>query len=164
MNSSLEGQESVSGIRHFEDAAKPVFRQIPDLQYLQLWWNRTEIEFCNDDIVDDDGRLWRLIESRREKVLGASVKIRVRGQRRPVEVEGHRESLRKTFLSSRDRSGLVSVMGDSRPPETSMNGEEGIEEGKKGREPRLSSSLWGRGDKQEKGKRREEKESRGSLA
>jgi fructose-specific component phosphotransferase system IIB-like protein len=38
--------------------------------------------------------------------------------------------LRKMFLNRPDRSGLVSVMGDSRPPETSMNGRKGLKKGR----------------------------------
>lgn len=95
MDSSLEGQEGVAGIGHLEDTAKAIFCEVADLQDLQVRGHRAQVELCDDNIIDDDRGLGGFIERGREQILGASVKTRVRHQRRPVEVERHAHALRK---------------------------------------------------------------------
>jgi len=89
LNPCFEGQEGVPGIAHLEYAAKAILGQIPYLEYLQVGRDGAEIELVHEDVVDDDGRLGRLIEGGGEHLLGAQVELGVCRQRRPVEVEGH---------------------------------------------------------------------------
>lgn len=89
LHSRFERQEGVPGIAHLEDAPKPVLGQVTNLKDLQIWRHGPQVELCDDDVVDDDGRLRRLVQGRRQEVAGALIEPRVRRQRRPVEVEGH---------------------------------------------------------------------------
>lgn len=89
LDSCFEGQESVSGIAHFEYAAKPVFGQVPDLQNLQVRRDRAEVELIDEDVIDDDGRLGRFVQRRGQELLRSGVEGGVCCQRGPVEVESH---------------------------------------------------------------------------
>ena len=91
LDSCFEGQEGVARVAHLEDAAKPVFGKIPNLQYLQIRRDGTQIQLADEDIIDDNRRLRVLIERGREHLLRAQVELGVCRQRRPVEVEGHGE-------------------------------------------------------------------------
>lgn len=62
LDSSLERQEGVAGIRHFEDPAKAVLCEVADLEDLQVGGHRAQVELCDDNIIDDDGRLGGFIE------------------------------------------------------------------------------------------------------
>ena len=87
----FQGQEGVPGIAHLEDAAEAVLGKVPDLQDFQIRRDRSEVQLADEDVIDDDGRLRRLIERGGEHLLRAQVELGVCRQRRPVEVEGHRE-------------------------------------------------------------------------
>lgn len=89
--SGLEGQESIAGITHFEDAAKPILGQVADFENLEVRRDGAQVELANEDVIDDDGRLGRLVEGLRQEVARATVEVGVSRERRPVEVEGHVE-------------------------------------------------------------------------
>lgn len=57
----LEGQEGVAGIRHFEDAPKAILGQVANLEYLQLGRGGAQVQLGDNDVVDDDGGLGRLV-------------------------------------------------------------------------------------------------------
>ena len=82
----LEGQEGIAGVRHFENASEPVLCQVANLQYLQLGRGGAQVQLGDDDVVDDDRRLGRLVQGGGEHVAGAR---RVCDKRGPVEVESH---------------------------------------------------------------------------
>jgi len=94
LDSRSEGQEGVAAVAHLEDAAEAVLGQVANLEDLQLWWHGAEIELCDEDVIDDDRGLWRLIEGCREQVSGALVKVLVGREGRPVEVESHGAGVR----------------------------------------------------------------------
>lgn len=89
MDSGLEGQERIPRIAHLENSPESILCQIPNLQYLQVRRDTPQIQLVDDNIIDDDRRLRRLIEGRCEHFLRARIEVRIGSQRRPVEVEGH---------------------------------------------------------------------------
>jgi hypothetical protein len=91
LDSCLQGQERIPRITHLENPSKPILCQISNLQYFQFWRNTPQIQFINQNIVDDYRRLRWLIESRCEHLPGPGIEIRICRQRRPVEIEGHVE-------------------------------------------------------------------------
>ena len=91
LHSCLERQEGVSRIAHLEDAPEAVLGQVADLEDLEVRRHGAEVELCDDNVIDDDGRLGRLVEGGRQEIAGAGVEGGVGRQRRPVEVEGHVE-------------------------------------------------------------------------
>ena len=93
LDSGLESQEGIAGIRHLEDSPKAILGEITNLKDLQVWRHRAQVKFGNDNIIDDDRRFGGFIERSSEQFLGARVKTRVRHQRRPVEVERHARAL-----------------------------------------------------------------------
>ena len=91
LNSGLESQEGISRIAHLKDPSEPVLCQISDLQYFQIRGNTPQIQFVDQNIIDDNRGLGVLIERRSEHLLGARIEVRIRSQRGPVEVESHVE-------------------------------------------------------------------------
>jgi hypothetical protein len=89
--SRLERQESIAGIAHFENAAKPILGEVADLENLKIGGHGAQVEFADEDIIDNDGRFGRLVQGRREQVACSFVELGVGRERRPVEVEGHVE-------------------------------------------------------------------------
>lgn len=63
LDTRFEGEKSISRVRHLEDAAKTVFGQVTDLEDLQLWRDRTQVELRDDDVVDDDGGFGGFVQS-----------------------------------------------------------------------------------------------------
>lgn len=91
LHSGCQRQEGVAGIAHFENAAESVLCQISYFQNLQVGRHGAQVEFCHEDVIDDDRRLGRLVEGCRKKVACSFVEAGVGRQRGPVEVEGHVE-------------------------------------------------------------------------
>lgn len=61
LNPRLQRQVGVSGIAHFENASKSIFCQVSDFQDFEVWRDGAEIEFADEDVIDDDGRLGRFV-------------------------------------------------------------------------------------------------------
>ena len=91
LDSCLERQEGVPRIAHLENASESVLGQVANLEDFQIRRHGAEVELGHDNVIDDDGRLRRLVQGRRQEIAGALVEARVGRQRRPVEVEGHVE-------------------------------------------------------------------------
>ena len=91
LHSCLERQEGVSRIAHLEDAPEAVLGQVANLEDLEIRRHGAEVELCDDNVIDDDRGLRRLVESGRQEIAGAGVEGCVGRERRPVEVEGHVE-------------------------------------------------------------------------
>ena len=89
LDSSLEGQVCVARVAHLEDAAKPILGQVANLEDLQVGGHGAEVELADEDVVDDDRGLGRLIEGLGQEVARLGVELCVGRERRPVEVEGH---------------------------------------------------------------------------
>lgn len=89
LNTSFEGQEGVAGVAHLEDTPKPIGSNVADFQNLEIRRDRTQIELGYDDVVDNNGRLGRLIESSRQHLAGALVEACISRKGRPIEVERH---------------------------------------------------------------------------
>lgn len=85
----LEGQESVAGVAHLEDASEAVGSNVSDLEDFEVWRHRAQVELGDDDVVDDDGGFWGLVEGGGQEVAGALVEAGIGREWRPVEVEGH---------------------------------------------------------------------------
>jgi hypothetical protein len=91
LNSGLERQVRIARIAHLEYAAKPVLGQVANLENLQIRRHRAQVEFGDEDVIDDDGRLRGLVERLGQQVSSSTVEVGVGRERRPVEVEGHVE-------------------------------------------------------------------------
>jgi hypothetical protein len=113
LDSCSKGQEGVAAVAHLENAAEAVFGQVANLEDLQLWGHGAEIELCDEDVIDDDWGLWRLIEGGGEQVSGALVEVLVGRERRPVEVESHGAGVRRMWQASQvgrhGRSWMISL-------------------------------------------------------
>lgn len=109
----FEGQEGISRVAHLEYAPEAVLGQVANLENLQVGRHRAEVELGDDDVVDDDGRLGRLVEGGRQEIAGAGVEGRVGRQRRPVEVEGHVE-LAPVLETHRSQTGWTDKSGAAR--------------------------------------------------
>lgn len=109
LDSRAQGQECIPAVAHLEDAAEAVLCQIPYLQYLQLRRHGAEVELGDEDVIDDDGRLRGLVERGGEQVASALVKVFVGGQRRPVEVEGHRAGVLRCSSSWQEARLLLTA-------------------------------------------------------
>lgn len=88
--SCSQRQKGIAAVAHLEYSPKAILCKISYLQYFQLRRHGAEVELCDEDIIDDDGRFRGLVQSSREQVASALIKVFVGRQRRPVEVEGHR--------------------------------------------------------------------------
>lgn len=91
LNSRLQGQEGVAGVAHLENASEPILRKVANLQDLQVGRHTAEVEFADEDIIDNDGRLGGFVQSLGQEVARAPVELGIGRERRPVEVEGHVE-------------------------------------------------------------------------
>src|SRR3569833_896969 len=91
LNSGLERQEGIARVAHLEDASKAVFGNVAYLQDLEIRGHGAQVELGNDDFIDVDGWLGRLVLGCGQQVAGALVEARVGRERRPVEVESHVE-------------------------------------------------------------------------
>ena len=87
--SRLERQVGIARVAHFEDAPESVFRQVADFEDLKIRGHGAQIELGDEDVIDNDGRFWRLVQGLCQKIAGAGVEVLVSRERRPVEVEGH---------------------------------------------------------------------------
>src|SRR5690606_17913891 len=69
--SRLERQEGVPRVAHLEYSSKPILGQVADLENLQVRRHGAEVELGDDNVIDDDRRLRRLVEGRRQEIAGA---------------------------------------------------------------------------------------------
>jgi hypothetical protein len=113
LHSCFERQEGIPGIAHLKYSPEAVFGQVANLENLQVGRHGAEVELGHDDIIDNDRRLRRLVQGRRQEITGSLVEFRIGRQRRPVEVEGHVElaPVLKTHRSQEnlgsDKPGVV---------------------------------------------------------
>jgi hypothetical protein len=89
LHSCLQGKEGIPRIAHFEDASKPIFRQVSNFQDLQVRGHRAQIQLIDKNIINDDRGLGRFVQRCGEELLRTRVKGGVCSQRRPIEVERH---------------------------------------------------------------------------
>lgn len=61
LNPRLQRQVGVSGIAHFKNASKSVFSQVSNFQDFEVWRDGAEIEFADENVIDDDGRFGRFV-------------------------------------------------------------------------------------------------------
>lgn len=67
LNFRPESQEGISLVAHSENAPESILGQVSNLQYLQIWCALSQIQLLNEDIIDDNRRLLRLVEGRCEE-------------------------------------------------------------------------------------------------
>ena len=89
LHAGPESQVGIAGVAHLEDTTEPILGKVADLEDLELRGHGAEVEFGDEDIIDDNRGLRRLVEGGGEQIPGARVEVGVGRQRRPVEVEGH---------------------------------------------------------------------------
>jgi len=73
--SRLQGEKGIARIAHLEYASKPIFCQIANLQYLQIRRDGTQIEFIDQDIINDYGRFRSFVESGRKHLPRTIVEV-----------------------------------------------------------------------------------------
>lgn len=98
LNSGFEREIRIARVGHFKDATESVLGQIANFEDLQVRGHIAQVELVDEDVIDNDGRLGRFIQSFRQEVARSRIEFSVGRQRRPVEVEGHV----KWLLKSRD--------------------------------------------------------------
>lgn len=63
LNSSLQGKECIPSIAHPKDASKSILRQVSNLEDLEIWRHGAQVELIDQDVIDNNGRLWGLVQS-----------------------------------------------------------------------------------------------------
>jgi hypothetical protein len=91
LDSSFERQKGIARITHLKNATEPVLGKVTNFENLQVWGHGAQVELADKNVVNDDRRLGRLVQGRREQVASFLVELGVRRERRPVEIEGHVE-------------------------------------------------------------------------
>ena len=57
LNPRLERQVCIARVAHLENAAESILGQVADFKDLEIRGHGAQVEFANEDVIDDDGRL-----------------------------------------------------------------------------------------------------------
>ena len=72
MHSRLEGEKCIAFVHHLEGASESILGQIPNLEDFQFGRDIAQVEFIDNDVVDDNGGFGiGSVESIGEELLGS---------------------------------------------------------------------------------------------